>query len=707
MACWRRFIMHLRYSTHQSPWQIERRQSEFGKVKDLLTTNYSSRNKFEGYSRNNRLFFSQYRYKGNLAIPQCDSSEAAEEASYDPQAVIRAFESQPSLHTDSFAFFEYVKALVNVDRLDESEFLKTFLRGDYLARIAHFLLTVHLFKHFFPCISGISNSAREEDSLGTESAPISMATEIFGRNFIDRMWDTILFAGALVLFLYLFMHEGHGMSKKIQPTVETNVKFSDVKGVDEAKAELEEIVHFLKDPEYFSRLGGKLPKGVLLSGPPGTSKTMLARAIAGEADVPFFQISGSEFEEMLMGVGARRVRDLFAAAKKKSPCIIFIDEIDSIGGKRGNDENKKNMRQTLNQMLFELDGFKQNDGIIVIGATNHPESLDNALVRPGRFDRHVVVPNPDVEGRRQILESHMSKVLKANDVDVEIIARRTPGFSGAELANLVNTAVLRATMDGAKAVSMHDFDSARDKIIMGSERRSTVISEESRKNTAFHEGGHALVAIHTDGALPVYKATIVPRGNALGMVSQLPDKDMTSYSRKQMLANLDVCMGGLVAEELVFGENELTSGSSSDLSKATNVARQMVTEFGMSNEVGRVTHNYYDDGRSMSSETRLLIEKEVKKLLDRAYKNAKTIITTHEKELHALANALMEHETLTGSQIKELLAKVKSPQQQPQSCVVEAQGNSQSNPVVVAVSAAATAASVAAVKAQGVSQVGS
>ncbi|KEH19851.1 FTSH protease [Medicago truncatula] len=660
MACWRRFIMHLRYSTHQSPWQIERRQSEFGKVKDLLTTNYSSRNKFEGYSRNNRLFFSQYRYKGNLAIPQCDSSEAAEEASYDPQAVIRAFESQPSLHTDSFAFFEYVKALVNVDRLDESEFLKTFLRG-------------------------ISNSAREEDSLGAESAPISMATKIYGRNFIERMWiaefnsifNLNLMDTFSVLFFTLFSPIlGLGMSKKFQPTVETNVKFSDVKGVDEAKAELEEIVHFLKDPEYFSRLGGKLPKGVLLSGPPGIGKTMLARAIAGEADVPFFQISGSEFEEMLMVVGARRVRDLFAAAKKKSPCIIFIDEIDSIGRKRGN-EDKMNMWQTLNQMLFELDGFKQNDGIIVIGATNHPESLDNALV------------------------------LKADDVDVEIIARRTPGFSGAELANLVNTAVLRATMDGAKAVSMHDFDSARDKIIMGSERRSTVISEESRKNTAFHEGGHALVAIHTDGALPVYKATIVPRGNALGMVSQLPDKDITSYSRKQMLANLDVCMGGLVAEELVFGENELTSGSSSDLSKATNVARQMVTEFGMSIEVGRVTHNYYDDGRSMSSETRLLIEKEVKKLLDRAYKNAKTIITTHEKELHALANALMEHETLTGSQIKELLAKVKSPQQQPQSCVVEAQGNSQSNPVVVAVSAAATAASVAAVKAQGVSQVGS
>jgi ATP-dependent metalloprotease len=264
------------------------------------------------------------------------------------------------------------------------------------------------------------------------------------------------------------------------------------------------------------------------------------------------------------------------------------------------------------------------------------------------------------------------QVLKADDVDVEIIARRTPGFSGAELANLVNTAVLRATMDGAKAVSMHDFDFARDKIIMGSERRSAVISEESRKNTAFHEGGHALVAIHTDGALPVYKATIVPRGNTLGMVTQLPDKDMTSNSRKQMLANLDVCMGGLVAEELIFGENELTSGASSDLSKATKLARQMVTKYGMSTEVGRVTHNYYDDGRSMSSETRLLIEKEVKKLLDRAYKNAKTILTTHEKELHAITNALLEHETLTGSQIKDLLANDKSQQQQqPQSGAVE------------------------------------
>ncbi|KAI3841095.1 hypothetical protein MKW92_004698 [Papaver armeniacum] len=384
---------------------------------------------------------------------------------------------------------------------------------------------------------------------------------------------------------------------------------------------------------------------------------MLARAIAGEAEVPFFCKSGSDFDEMLVGVGARRVKDLFAAAKKCAPCIIFIDEIDAFGKSRNPKEQKH--PETLYQFLVELDGFKQNDGVIVIAATNFPESLDKALIRPGRFDRNVVVPLPDVEGRRQIMESYMSKVLNGGDVDLNVIARGTPGFSGADLANMVNVAAIRAAKDGAKEVSMADLEYAKDKIMMGTERKSAVISEKSRKLTAFHEGGHALVAIHTDGARPVHKATIVPRGMTLGMVAQLPDKDdETSTTYKQMLAMLDVCMGGRVAEELIFGKSEVTSGASSDLQKATSLAREMITKYGMSEKVGLVTHNYDDDGKSMSTKTRLLIEKEVKDLLDRAYTNAKTILTSHSIELHALANALLLKETLTGAQINALLDQI-------------------------------------------------
>jgi ATP-dependent metalloprotease len=427
--------------------------------------------------------------------------------------------------------------------------------------------------------------------------------------------------------------------------------FDDVKGCDEAKAELQEIVEYLKNPDLFTKLGGKLPKGVLLSGPPGTGKTLLARAVAGEAGVPFFYRAGSEFEEMFVGVGSKRVRQLFKAAKAKMPCIIFIDEIDAVGTSRKAFETQS--RKTLNQLLTEMDGFEQNEGIIVIAATNIPEQLDPALTRPGRFDRLVHVPNPDIGGRREILRHYLLNKPVADDVDVESIARGTSGFSGAELFNLVNMAAVQAAVSGETAISLERLEWAKDRIIMGVERKSAVLTEESKKLTAYHEAGHAVVALRTPGAMPVHKATIVPRGNALGMVTQLPDKDETSITRKQLLARLDVCMGGRVAEELIFGKDEVTTGALSDLQQATRLATYMVGEVGLSALVGPVHVDSMSKGGRRATEA--LVDKEVVQLLRDSHARVTKLLTRHTGDLHALSAEMLAKETLTGPEIVRLL----------------------------------------------------
>ncbi len=438
------------------------------------------------------------------------------------------------------------------------------------------------------------------------------------------------------------------------------VTFDDVAGIEEAKEELEEIVEFLKDPQKFQRLGGQIPKGALLVGAPGTGKTLIARAVAGEAEVPFFTISGSDFVEMFVGVGASRVRDMFEQGKKNAPCIIFIDEIDAVGRHRGagygggNDERE----QTLNQLLVEMDGFEASEGVIILAATNRPDVLDPALLRPGRFDRQITVPLPDVKGREKILEVHMRKVPIASNVDASVIARGTPGFSGAELANLVNEAALLAARRNKRIVTMDEFEAARDKVMMGAERRSLAMNEEEKKNTAYHEAGHALVTLNEPESDPIHKATIVPRGRALGMVMRLPEGDRYSMTYAKMKADLAVSMGGRVAEEVIFGKDHVTSGASGDIKQATNLARSMVTEWGFSEKIGLI--DYGEDETSyrekrISSETSAAIEKEVKRLIEEAYNQAKKIITDNIDDLHTIAKALLEYELLSGDELKALL----------------------------------------------------
>ena len=460
---------------------------------------------------------------------------------------------------------------------------------------------------------------------------------------------------------------GFGKSKaKLLTEKHGKVTFDDVAGIDEARDELQEIVEFLKDPQKFSRLGGKIPKGALLVGSPGTGKTLLARAIAGEAGVPFFSISGSDFVEMFVGVGASRVRDMFEQAKKNAPCIVFIDEIDAVGRSRGaglgnqNDERE----QTLNQLLVEMDGFEANEGIIIVAATNRPDVLDPALLRPGRFDRQVVVPRPDIDGRVKILEVHMRKVPLAPDVDGRVIARGTPGFSGADLANLVNEAALLAARRGKRLVAMQEFEDAKDKVMMGTERKSMVMTEDEKKMTAYHEAGHAIVSIHEVASDPIHKATIIPRGRALGMVMRLPERDNYSYHRDKMHANLSVSMGGRVAEELIFGYDKVSSGASSDIQYATNLARDMVTQWGMSDAMGPLQYEERQEGylgygmsqrSAMSDETAQKIDAEIRKLVEGGHKRATDLLTEHNNQLHLLANALLEFETLSGEEINQLL----------------------------------------------------
>ncbi|XP_038906941.1 ATP-dependent zinc metalloprotease FTSH 11, chloroplastic/mitochondrial [Benincasa hispida] len=600
-----------------------------------------------------------------------------------PEAVIRRFEQRDHA-VDSRGVVEYLRALVVTNAIAE------YLPDSESGRPSSLPTLLQELKQ--------RASGNVEESFVnpgiSEKQPLHVVMvdpKVPNKSrFVQELISTILFTvavglvwfmGATALQKYIGSLGGIGTSgvgssssyapkelnKEVMP--EKNVKtFKDVKGCDDAKQELEEVVEYLKNPSKFTRLGGKLPKGILLTGAPGTGKTLLAKAIAGEAGVPFFYKAGSEFEEMFVGVGARRVRSLFQAAKKKAPCIIFIDEIDAVGSTRKQWEG--HTKKTLHQLLVEMDGFEQNEGIILMAATNLPDILDPALTRPGRFDRHIVVPNPDVRGRQEILELYLQDKPLDDDVDVKAIARGTPGFNGADLANLVNIAAIKAAVDGAEKLNSSQLEFAKDRIVMGTERKTMFLSEESKKLTAYHESGHAIVAFNTEGAHPIHKATIMPRGSALGMVTQLPSSDETSISKKQLLARLDVCMGGRVAEEIIFGQDHITTGASSDLNTATELAQYMVSSCGMSDAIGPVHIK-----ERPSSELQSRIDAEVVKLLRDAYDRVKALLKKHEKALHALSNALLEYETLSAEEIKRILLPYREGQLPDQQIEVEQQGD--------------------------------
>ncbi|KAG2709704.1 hypothetical protein I3760_05G253600 [Carya illinoinensis] len=587
----------------------------------------------------------------------------AELNKHSPESVIKRFEQRDHA-VDSRGVAEYLRALVVTNAISE------YLPDEETGKPSSLPTLLQELKQR---ASGNTDEAFSNPGI-SEKQPLHVVMvepKVSNKSrFAQELISTILFTvavglvwlmGAAALQKYIgslggIGTSGVGSSSSYAPkelnrdvTPEKNVKtFKDVKGCDDAKQELEEVVEYLKNPSKFTRLGGKLPKGILLTGAPGTGKTLLAKAIAGEAGVPFFYRAGSEFEEMFVGVGARRVRSLFQAAKKKAPCIIFIDEIDAVGSTRKQWEG--HTKKTLHQLLVEMDGFEQNEGIILMAATNLPDILDPALTRPGRFDRHIVVPNPDVRGRQEILELYLQDKPLADNVDVQAIARGTPGFNGADLANLVNIAAIKAAVEGAEKLTASQLEFAKDRIMMGTERKTMFISEESKKLTAYHESGHAIVAFNTEAAHPIHKATIMPRGSALGMVTQLPSSDETSVSKKQLLARLDVCMGGRVAEELIFGQDYVTTGASSDLHTATELAHYMVSNCGMSDTIGPVHIK-----ERPSSEMQSRIDAEVVRLLRDAYDRVKALLKKHEKALHALANALLEYETLSAEEIKRIL----------------------------------------------------
>jgi len=549
-----------------------------------------------------------------------------------------------------------------LDKVEQGEVHDVIINGNDLT--GHFKQNNRSFETVIPNNSNIYNR------LENHKVQIIVEAErerSFWSSLFIQSFPIILF---VVVWLFIARRMGarngggamsFGKSKaRLLNEEETNVTFEDVAGVDEAKEDLQEIVEFLSKPDKFHNLGGKIPRGVLLIGPPGTGKTLLAKAVAGEAGVPFFSISGSDFVEMFVGVGASRVRDMFEQAKKNAPCIIFVDEIDAVGRNRGtgygggNDERE----QTLNALLVEMDGFNENEGIIVIAATNRVDVLDPALLRPGRFDRQITVSNPDFIGREKILKVHSRNVPLGPDVDLKIVAKGTPGFSGADLMNLVNESALLAARRSKKIVTKKEFEDARDKILMGAERRTLLMTEEEKKMTAYHEGGHALVSVHMPGSVPIHKATIIPRGRALGMVQSLPERDQVSQSYQEMIAHLAMAMGGRVAEEIIFGSDKVSSGAAGDIEQATRLARAMVTQFGFSKKLGNVSYvknreNPFE--RDISEEMQRTIDAEVRRFVQEGYDTAKRILTRNRKQLDILANALIEFETLSGEEINDLL----------------------------------------------------